>query len=221
MIHVDINTKQVQSLVGMVDPKQIRFAAAVALTKAAKQVQESVRASMPQKFTLRRQWVVKGIRIIPANKSNLTAYVGSIDPFMARQETGGIKTGTPGGGNFSSTSVQQPGGRRVRPAMGRVAVPTDKVLRTKAEIIRKSDLPSSLGNKAFVIGKGENQVLARRFAKGKRAGLQVLYVLKRSTKIKPRLGLRDIGEKVINRRFGSIFSESLENAIATAWKPKA
>ena len=139
---------------------------------------------------------------------------------MERQEAGGTKFGTPGGGNFSSQSLPQTGGRRARPALGRVAVPTNKVLRTKSEIIRKSDLPAGLGVKGFVVGKpGETQFLARRFAKGKRAGLQLLYVLKRSTKIKPRLGLREIGERTVESKFGEIFSESLAQAIATARKP--
>lgn len=220
MIHVSIDTKEIERLAGSEALKQLRFAAARALTKAALEVQSSVRASMPSRFTLRRQWIVKGIRIKPASKADLTAYVYSKDAFMERQETGGIKTGKAGGGDFSSSSVATAGGgKRARPAQGRVAVPTDKVLRTKSEIIRKSDLPSGLGNKAFVIDAGNGtQLLARRFAKGRRAGLQALYVLKSSTRIKPRLGLREIGEKVISRRFSKLFSESLENAIATAKK---
>lgn len=219
MIQIQIDTKQVQQIAGAIDPKQIKFAAAVALTKTAKQIQNSVQQSMPQKFTLRRQWIVKGIRITPAKKTDLTAYVYSKDAFMERQEEGGIKMGTPGGGDFSSSSLPQTGGRRVRPAMGRVAVPTEKVRRTKSEIIRKSELPAGLGTKAFVIDAGNGlSLLARRFAKGKRAGMQVLYLLKRSTKVKPRLGLKEIAQKVVTRRFADVFSEAMQNAINTAWK---
>lgn len=219
MINIQIDTKQIERMIGVVDPKQIQFATAKSLTKTAQEVQQAVRADMPQRFTIRRQWVVKGIRIVPATKTNLTATVYSKDPFMERQEAGGLKFGSPGGGDFSSASLPQTGGRRARPAMGRVAVPTNKVLRSKSEIIRKSDLPQGLGAKGFVIGKpGDTQYLARRFAKGKRAGLQLLYVLKRSTKVKPRLGLREIGERVVQNRFGEIFSEALEQAIATARK---
>lgn len=219
MIQIQIDTKQVQAMVGMVDTKQIQFATARALTKTAQAVQQAVRAEMPSRFTLRRQWIVQGIRITPATKANLTATIYSKDAFMERQEAGGIKMGTPGGGDFSSTSLQQPKGKRVRPAMGRVAVPTDKVRRNKSEIIRKSELPAGLGERGFVIGKpGDTQYLAKRFAKGKRAGLQILYVLKRSTRIKPRLGLRDIGIDVVRSKFAEIFSQSLSDAIATAKK---
>lgn len=219
MIQIQIDTKQIQNMIGAVDTKQIQFATARALTKTAQAVQQAVRAEMPSRFTLRRQWIVQGIRITPATKANLTATVYSKDAFMGRQETGGIKMGTPGGGNFSSTSLQQPKGKRVRPAMGRVAVPTEKVRRNKSEIIRKSELPAGLGERGFVIGKpGDTQYLAKRFAKGKRAGLQILYVLKRSTRIKPRLGLRDIGIEVVRSKFAEIFSQSLSDAIATAKK---
>lgn len=219
MIQIQIDTKQIQAMVGAVDTKQIQFATARALTKTAQAVQQAVRAEMPSRFTLRRQWIVQGIRITPATKANLTATIYSKDAFMERQEYGGIKMGTPGGGNFSSTSLQQPKGKRVRPAMGRVAVPTEKVRRNKSEIIRKSELPAGLGERGFVIGKpGDTQYLAKRFAKGKRAGLQILYVLKRSTKVKPRLGLRDIGIDVVRSKFAEIFSQSLSDAIATAKK---
>ena len=214
MIRVDINTKEIERLAGSEALKQLRFAAAVSLTMAAREARDSVRASMPSRFTIRRQWVVQGIRYTPASKDTLEAMVFSKDPFMGRQETGGIKTGSPSGGNFTGANLQQNKGKRVRPAMGRVAVPTDKVLRSKSEIIRKSELPSGLGERGFVIGKpGDTQFLAKRFAKGKRAGLQILYVLKRSTQIKPRLGLREITEKVVSRRFMKIFSDQLEKAI--------
>lgn len=219
MINVQIDAKKIEAMVGVVDAKQIQFATAKALTKTAQAVQQAVRAEMPSRFTLRRQWVVQGIRITPATKANLTATVYSKDVFMDRQETGGIKTGSPGGGDFSSMSLQQTGGRRVRQASGRVAVPTEKVRRNKSEIIRKSELPAGLGERGFVIGKaGDTQFLAKRFAKGKRAGLQILYVLKRSTKIKPRLGLREIGIEVVRSKFADIFSQSLSDAIATAKK---
>lgn len=218
MIQITIDAKQIERLVGTVNSRQLPFAAALALTQTAKDAQASVRASMPAKFTLRRQWIVQGIRIKPANKTTLEAWVYSKDAFMARQETGGIKTGKPGGGNFSSSSVAEATkGVRARPVGGRVAVPTDKVLRNKSDIIRKSDLPAGLGKKAFVIGKGGNeQYLARRFSKGKRAGLQILYVLKGSTYIKPRLGLEEITTKVVERRFNKHFSEAFERAISTA-----
>lgn len=218
MIQVSIDTKAITDLVGQIQPRQIRFATAKALTMAAKEVQESTRASMPSKFHIRRQWVIQGIRIKPATTQSLEAMVYSKDPFMDRQEHGGTKTGKPGGGEFSSNDVATPKGKRVKPAQGRVAVPTQDVLRNKSDIIRKSDLPAGLGSKAFVISKGNVDLLVRRFAKGKRAGLRTLYILKKATHVKPRLGLSEIAEKVMNRRFAAIFSKAMNDALATAKK---
>lgn len=198
--------------------RQLPFSVARALTWTARDARDAVRADMPNRFTLRRQWVVQGIRYIPATKATMAAFVYSKDEFMQRQETGGIKTGKAGGGNFSASNLPSQPGRR-RYSLGRVAVPTSKVLRGKSDIIRKSDLPSGLGTKAFTIkGRGDSDLLVRRFAKGKRAGLQVLYVLKRATLIKPRLGLHEIGTRVVKQKFAEHLERSLAEALANPKK---
>lgn len=196
---------------------QLRFATARALTMTAADAQKQVRAEMPGKFTIRRPWVLQGVRTERATKQNLTAWVYHKDAYMPRQETGGIKRGKPGGGNFSSSDLPVTAGRRVRSASGRVAVPTQQVLRGKSDIIRKSDLPKGLGPKAFVIDKGDGtQLLARRFAKGKRAGLRVLYVLKPQTYVKPRWGFAQTVERVARARFYTNLETALAQAIQTS-----
>jgi hypothetical protein len=218
MIRIEIDRKALEKAIGLTNSKQIPYATALALTRIAKDAQQSVRASMPSRFTLRRNWIVKGIRITPATKTKLESVVYSIDPFMARHEFGGIKMGKPGGGDFKGSDVaERKSGRNYSQIGGRVAVPTNKVLRSKSEIIRKSELPSGLGKKAFVIGnKSDTQLLARRFSRGKRAGLQILYVLKKATRIEKRFGMGDTVMKVVQRRFGATFSQALQEALATA-----
>lgn len=215
-ITITHNLAQLLPKLGAIGQQQMPFAVARALTFTARESMEAVQASMPGRFTLRRNWVVKGIRYRPASKTKLTSYVYTKDEFMARQETGGIKTGKPGGGNFSSANVPQNSGTRSRFAgIGRVAVPTQNVLRTKQDIIRKSDLPSGQGNKAFVIGNnGNQQLLVRRFQKGKRAGLKVLYVLKKQTYVKPRFGMRDTVINTVKTRYADIFEKSITDAMA-------
>jgi hypothetical protein len=71
--------------------KQVPFALARALTWTAKDAQSDVRGELPRRFTLRNNWVSSGIRITPAKKGAPEALVGSLEPFMARQETGGVK----------------------------------------------------------------------------------------------------------------------------------
>lgn len=74
----------------------IKFATAKTLTDLARLSQTAVRNSLPKSFVVRRNWIINGIRIKPATKSNLEAYVYSIDSggrrgFMALQEFGGDK----------------------------------------------------------------------------------------------------------------------------------
>jgi len=107
---------------------QYPFAAAVALTRTAQDAQAEVRAELPTRFTIRNRWVSQGIRIVPAKKNCLEAEVGSRDDFMALQETVGIK----------------------RPRGEPLAVPTEKVRRTKRGLISKAQRPRQVLQKPKV-----------------------------------------------------------------------
>ena len=71
--------------------KQLRFAAAQALTKTAQDAQEAVKQQLPKRFTIRTNWLARGVRIRPASRTTLQATVLVLDRFMAQQETGGEK----------------------------------------------------------------------------------------------------------------------------------
>lgn len=195
---------------------QLPFATARALTMTAADAQKQVRAEMPGKFNIRRAWVLQGVRTERATKQNLTAWVYHKDEYMPRQETGGVKVGKAGGGNFSANDLPQKPGQRRGVSVGRIAVPTSNVLRNKREIIRKSELPQGLGRKAFTIEAGNGtSLLVRRFAKGKRAGLRVMYVLKRSTRVQPRWGFTDTVGRVANQKFYENLQIALQQAMQT------
>ena len=196
-ISIQSDIKRVLGQLDTFSRRQIPFAIAKALTDTAKDVQADVKRSMPSKFTLRRQWIVQGIRIIPANKQTLTAVVYSKDSatFMGRQEQGGEK----------------------EPQKGRrIAVPTSAVRRTKTQIISRAELPANLTNSFVLEAKDGRTWIAKRFNKGKRAGLQLMYQLLPSTRIKPRLGLRETGETIIRRRFTDKLVAALQSALNSA-----
>ena len=199
MIEISVQS-EIRRVLGQLETfssRQIPFAIAKALTDTAKDVQAEVKRDIPSKFTLRRQWIVQGIRIIAATKQNLTAFVYSKDSatFMGRQEQGGEK----------------------HPMKGRrIAVPTNAVRRTKTQIISRSELPANLTNSFVLEGKDGRTWIAKRFNKGQRAGVQLMYQLLPSTRVKPRLGLRSTGDLVIRRRFTGKLIAALQAALSSA-----
>lgn len=190
----------IAQMLAATDPRQLQFAAAKALTDTAKDVQTEVRANIPQRFTLRRQWIVQGIRIMPASKANLEAVVYSRDDFMRLQETGGDKT---------------PRGRYV-------AVPTSLVRRTPKQVIRKADRPRNLGDKAQIEEYRGNKFLALKQARRGKGGndLRFLYLLIPRADIDQRLKLREDGERVARAMFPQRLQEAIAYAMRTA-RPRA
>ena len=172
--------------------RHVPFAAARALTRTAQDAQGEVKAGLGQRFTLRNNWVVGGIRIKAATKANLEATVGSLEPFMERQETGGTRSARD---------------------HSRIAVPV-KAKRNKRDLIPKGQRPAALKGKpkVFTITKGSGTAIVRREGKA-RYPLQILYWLKRGVRIKPRLGFKGTTSTIIEQRFAPNFVESLSQAM--------
>ncbi len=169
--------------------RQIPFALARALTMTARDAQTDVRADLPRRFTIRNTWVSKGIRITPATKAKPEAVVGSLEPFMARQETGGTKTAR---------------------SHSRVAVPKTKPTR----IIPKGQRPAALKGKprVFLINTRFGAGIVRREGRD-RYPLQFLYWLKRGVRIKPAFGFKGTTAETVSRRFAPNFVEAFSSAM--------
>jgi hypothetical protein len=67
-LSVSTNVADVIRQLSAVQQRQVPFAAAQALTFTALDVQAQVRRDMRQDFTIRRDWVISGIRVTPATK---------------------------------------------------------------------------------------------------------------------------------------------------------
>ena len=145
-----------------------------------------VRAAMPQRFVLRSNWIVQGIRVDKATKQKLEASVYSRDKFMGLQEYGGPKH--PHGNNL--------------------AVPTSLVRRSPKDRIRRSETPKALGDRVEVVQVGGRKFLAlkkRRKGAGKNM-LRLMYLLI------PRAQLQERKKALINEVNG--YRSSISNFIA-------
>lgn len=186
-----------RKLASITEAQQLRFATAMALTRAAREVQAEVRKNMPSRFTIRRDWVLKGIQVEKAKPADLVATVFSRDTFMGLQEAGGPKS----------------------PLRQYLAVPTKAVRRTPKDIIRKADRPKALGDKAEVVEVKGHKYLALKKARRGRNGngqLRLLYLLVPRAQIKARLGLAKDGMEVVRARFPDILRQALAEAVSRA-----
>lgn len=191
-----------QAVAGLDDfsERQVPFAEALALTRTAQDAQAGVRDSLARRFTLRNNWVRSGIRITAARKNNPIATVGSIEPFMRRQEDGGTKTAR---------------------SHARVAVPAD-AKRGKTGIIPKGQRPAALMGRPRVLSwQGSNLwprsggfSILQRVGKA-RYPLKRLYWLQRAVRVLPRFGFKATTLQIIARRIAPNFVAALDEARAT------
>lgn len=68
--------------------KQFDFAGVVALTRVAFIVRKDVMTIIPKKFTIRNNFVVRGVRVTQATKITREAEVFHLDKFLAEHEKG-------------------------------------------------------------------------------------------------------------------------------------
>lgn len=73
--------------------RHLPFAISYALTLTAAETRDGLRENLKKHFTIRNKWVARGMRSTKATPKNLSAEVGSKDPFMPAQAHGGIKEG--------------------------------------------------------------------------------------------------------------------------------
>lgn len=178
---------------------QMRFAMSKALNDTANDAQRAIQDSLSQRFTLRRPDFIRRTikRERPndfATKDKLEAVV-RIDPtrdVLAKFEDGGTKTPTQGKA---------------------IALPTEAVRRTKAQIIQKSQRPRALVAAGRAFSKGGQLILKAR--RGVGAALRVAYIFKASVRIPKRLAFVDTATRTVDRQWQQRAMDAVSRAIAT------
>ncbi len=205
---ITTNIREVLRQVENLSARQIPFATSLALTRTAQAIQADVRQDLSQRFVIRRDWISRGIRIRPASKTNLRAEVGSVDPFMARQELGGVKTAK-GGGSVSIPLVQGQGG----PGGARKTITT---------VTPPSRWPKAmLSRPGYFVGptrSGKTGLWQRQGGRGKNARrrIRLMYVFQQGVRVKARWGFRGRAEAMVARRFPGEWAKAMAEAMATA-----
>ena len=185
--------------------KQIKYAASVALYDTAIEARDKVRSDLPNNFTIRTPWVSKGIRIEPGASrairgqgqglAGMQVAVGSVDPFMEKQELGGEKEPIKG------NSVAVPRRDPVTETTTRRKWPGALLTRKRYFVLRKDN------GKTFVV---------QRLGK-ERLPVKLRYVLVPKVRIPARWNFRDTVAGVATaERFMNHFDREFDRALATA-----
>jgi hypothetical protein len=172
--------------------KQVPFAAAVALTRSARQGLLAVQKSIPQRFIIRKRGLLARFRMVRASKRdwpNLQAFVGSLDKFWSLQESGGTKKPT---------------------GSGTIAIPTRLARPHPTAKIRKSNLPGE----AIQAGRARPEAQVIRLAKPRKSDPRsILYLRRKSATIPRRLGMEETLHDEVGRVYDAHFKRELEAAL--------
>jgi hypothetical protein len=154
-----------------------RFEIARALTRTARDATQAVKDELPKKFTLRRNWVSKGIRFDVAKKVRLVASVYSVDDYMTKQEEG---------------ETRLPSGRSL-------AIPVDARRNERSPI-----LPSLFPRRALSrkdVFKSDMERTGWGIFQRMNTGIRILYLLRPRKHTKPRWELESTVDAVVQKRF--------------------
>ncbi len=162
-----------------------------ALNQTAQQAGKSLKADMPSRFTLRKNWAQKGIRFERATRDSLQACVFSLDPWLLKQEEG---------------ETYKPSGHVAIPKAAR---PSEKSL------IPRSMFPKALRDRkdvfAFDFSKNASwkpyphHGICQRVRGGQH--LRVLYLLKDKKTTPARWKFSEQVEHVVNEYFDRYYDE--------------
>lgn len=212
-IQITTNAAEVSEFARRVFHDQIPFATSLAINTTAKEFQREQREGLKDRFTIRRRWVLTGIKINRgdfATKRKLVARI-HVDPardFLTKFEEGGIK----------------------RPTGTRLAIP-HAVRRTATGVVSRSFRPRALrfrevgggmakGEKRtfLVRAPGGRGAILQRFGRRGRGGgsTRVLYTFAPAARIDPILEFEETGARVVRDRFEPNFEAAFDRAVRTA-----
>jgi hypothetical protein len=202
-LNITLDDSQMAQLDKLRD-RTVNTAVAKALTFTAKDSQVALKAEVPGLFVLRRNWVVQGIRIKPANGGNLNAQVGSIDKYMERHVIGAgvqkhpakalsIRAKRDSGGRLAT------GGILIKPYGSIGSAPTHTVVR------RQLSRMDTQKKKTFQIKSKDGRILIVKRTTKKRTPLKTLAVLQNEVDVPKTWAFEATVVGVVKARFEGHF----------------
>lgn len=180
---------------------ELPFVAAKTLTELALAARDRQRRRMRQVFTIRSQFPVRGITMVPAEKRDwprARSVVGTRDRFIARFEEGGVQR--PEGAQSFAVPTRMVARRRTR--TGRIP----KRLRPR-EVLRA---------RRGVIARVEEETALLRTGRKTRdfRGRRILFLFHRRIRLKPVLGFERTVQGVARQRWARLFGRNFATVLA-------
>lgn len=179
---------------------QIPYALEQSLNDTAFKAREVIQARMPQKFIIRKRWVVQGVRVDKAKKSDMVRYgfieaaVKHLDENMTKQETGGT----------------------IIPKKRSIAIPGAKLRTTKTQSISKRRRPAALlANKKRYFIEDDSRGNPAIFQRVSKTRAKVMYLLRPRAEYKPRYDFERTVQEVTDKHFHSYFGKNFARALAS------
>lgn len=236
MIALTVDTQTLRGMCAGME-KQLPFATAKALNEVAGFFQRDQRAVMQKQFTIRRQWVLQGVKIdrgdfATKQKLNVRIHIDEKQDFFNKFEEGGTRSPRSGGKSLaipinvrgSKTGLipasKKPRAFDFKEVGGRGLVTHAK--RFKSGRLRSAALEGNVrvyeGAKRTIMIKGSNGggIILQRVGRGKAAGLKVLYRLKARTPVPASLHFHDTARESFTAHWPSSFEKWWNEAVRTS-----
>jgi hypothetical protein len=212
-VRIDIDIAPTVQFLTELQQEQVPYAVSRAVNDIAVEVQNGIRAGMNERFTIRKAWVLMGVKIPKFsnkrdNPISVTVEIAPDRDFMNKFEAGGQKF----------------------PRVGsNIAVPTPAVRPSKSGIVPNSMRPRAFGfqttttkrgaaqtkgdQRTFIIDNGRTPGIYQRTGS---KSLRLLYKFFKSVPIPMSLRFQDSAKNIVNNRFDEIFAKRLAEALRTA-----
>lgn len=205
MIQVEFDSHKLKNFLSRLESEQVPFATSRALNDTAEEIKLKTIADLDKVFTIRNQWVKRGMRVIRSSKDqwpNTTAQVGHLDKYMALQETGGNKKGV--------VPIE------ARPSKTDITPPSKwpgKLMEQGVKAVAGKRRRGSAVKRVFIADLKRNNKPGLWIVKGRDGVPRLMYRFEKEVKVPARWGFVDKAETIAAASMQDNFNKRLAEAV--------